>query len=114
MRSETYRLFVAAYSVDAMETAISMPYSRATNQYVLIYKRGNRPSPAFKQMGLEQIRMLRKSDLEWLQGVNAEIAMDFLRRHSDEEKRAAEKFLEEFQRELEAEKTSMKGGEGNG
>lgn len=110
MRSETYKLFLAPYSVSALETAMSVPFSRATNHYVLIYKRGNRPSAEFKQMGLEQIRMLGKRDMEWLHDVNMEIATDFLRRHSAEEKRAAEKFLQEFQNELEAEKEKLKGG----
>jgi hypothetical protein len=113
MKSETYKLFLAPYSESAMEKAMEMPFSRATNHYVLIYKRGNKPGPEFKQLGLPQIRLLGKRDMEWLQEVNTEIAMDFLRRHSTEEKRAAEKFLTDFQKELETEMENMKGGAEN-
>lgn len=110
MKTETYKLFLAPYSKEALETAMCVPFSRATKQYVLVYKRGHRPSPLFKAMGTAQLRMLGEADKRWLNEVNVEIASDFLRRHSDEEKNAALKFVEDFQHELEKERAEMKKG----
>ena len=116
MKSETYKLFLAPYSKEALETAMNVPFSRATSQYVLVYKRGHRPSPLFKPLQMHQLRMLGDNDMHWLREVNVEIASDFLRRHSEEEKNAAMKFIEDFQRELEKEpdEVEKKGGEVNG
>lgn len=106
MKTEQYRLYVAATRNDTIKAALDEPYSKASSTHILIYKRGKCP-PGFKEMKEENLHLLSSADRDWLKEVNMAVIGQFVKKHEEEAEEAGKKFLEEFEKELEKERQKI-------
>lgn len=108
MRTEKYRLYVAPFNQETAKVALSEPYAKASKTHILLYKKGKKPDE-YKEITDENINLLPAVDRKWLQEINVRLIREFMLNHREEEERANEKFLEEFERELQIEKQKLTG-----
>ena len=106
MKTEKYRLFVAATRNETIKAALDEAYSKASGTHVLIYTNGKRPT-GFKEMKDGDLHLLPSADREWLNDVNIEIMRMFEQKHAKEAEKAGQKFLEVFAKELEKEREKL-------
>lgn len=106
VRAEKYRLYVAPFNQETAKVALSEPYAKASKSHILLYKKGKKPDE-YKEITDENINLLPAADRKWLQEINVKLIREFMLKHREEEERANKKFLEEFERELEAERKKL-------
>ena len=111
MKNEKWRLYVAVTRNDTMKVALDEPYSKASGTHILIYKRGKCPA-GYKEIKDENIGLLSSADMEWLKDVNIEVMKLFSKKHEEEMERAGNKFLNDFERELEIERKKLSENQG--
>ena len=111
MKTEKYRLFVAATRNETIKAALDEAYSKASGTHVLIYTNGKRPA-GFKEMKDNDLHLLPSADRDWLRDVNIEIMKAFEQKHAEEAEKAGKKFLEVFEQELEKEREKLAGNGG--
>ena len=111
MKTEKYRLFVAATRNETIKAALDEAYSKASGTHVLIYTNGKRPA-GFKEMKDGDLHLLPFADRDWLREVNIEIMKAFEQKHAEEAEKAGKKFLEVFEQELEKEREKLAGNGG--
>ena len=111
MKTEKYRLFVAATRNETIKAALDEAYSKASGTHVLIYTNGKRPA-GFKEMKDGDLHLLPSADRDWLREVNIEIMKAFEQKHAEEAEKAGKKFLEVFEQELEKEREKLAGNGG--
>lgn len=97
-----YRLFAAAFNPDTAQIAMETPFSRISNGYILLYKRGKAPK-GYKELTPEILEILTSDEKNWLQEVNIAIMQDYLRTHQEEARKSMVAFGERFEKELKAE-----------
>lgn len=97
-----YRLFAAAISPRAIQIAMETPFSRISNGYILLYKRGKAPE-GYKELTPEIIEILTNDEKDWLQEANTAIMQDYFRSHQEEAHKGMIAFGERFEKELRAE-----------
>lgn len=108
MRTERYRLYAAKNTEKNASYAFEVDYFRITEHYILVYKRGKSPE-GYKEIRESDTGLLSESDLAWLRETNIAIMQDYMVRHDTECRRAQEKFLSRFRKELEAERKKIEG-----
>ena len=107
MTEEKYHLFVAPFTETTAAIAMSERYALATASHVMIYRTNPECPESFREMTEENLHLLPDESLKWLREMNITIIQDFRNRKMEEQERANKKFLEDFERELEAEKQKL-------
>lgn len=97
-----YRLFAAAFNPDTAQIAMETPFSRISNGYILLYKRGKAPK-GYKELTPEILEILTKDELDWLRDVNIAVMQEFLQEHEEEARKGMIAFGQRFEEELKAE-----------
>lgn len=106
MITQQYHLYVAEMTTKNIQIALEESFVRATKTHILIYKEGECPG-GYKEIGKENIYLLPDDDLKWLCDVNLELMKQFIADHEEERRKAEEKFVKDFETELEAEKQKL-------
>ena len=106
MTEERYHLYLAPFNKDTAQIALNERYARATSDYVMIYNKGEKPE-GFKEMTEEDLHLLPPDGLKWLNEVNVIIIQVFYNERMEERERANRKFMEEFEKELQAEREKL-------
>lgn len=96
-----YRLFAALCNEATMRIAMETPFSRVSNGYILLYKRGGAPE-GYKELTDKMTELLTKEEKEWLQEVNLEIMQEFAAKHAEAQKKGIIDFGKRFERALRA------------
>ncbi len=106
MTEERYHLYLAPFNQGTAQIALNEKYARATPDYVMIYNKGEKPE-GFKEMTEAELHLLPPDGLKWLREVNVVIIQVFYKERMEEMERANKKFMEDFEKELQAEREKL-------
>ena len=106
MTEERYHLYLAPFNSETAQIALNEKYARATPDYVMLYNKGECPK-GYKEMTDAELHLLPKDGLKWLNEINILVIQEFYKARMDEMERANRKFMEEFEKELQAEREKL-------